>query len=297
MAPGRPWAEMPADRFRPAMGKVSSRRVTLRRGARSPRRGAGPLAAALLASATAAGWAQEPSGARDTELTKKLQNPVADLVSVPFQANYDESFGPRDAGRFTLNVQPVIPIGLNEDWNLISRTILPVVQQDSVAPGVDAAFGLGDTVQSFFLSPVEPVGGWILGAGPVLLLPTGTAPELRREQLGPGPTAVALQQRAGWTYGALVNHLWNVTDPQENERVDATFLQPFLSYTWPTSTSLTLNAESTYDWVADDLTLPFNLQLTQVLRLGAQPLSLHSSAAAGTPKPPFAAPSGGCASP
>ncbi|MDX1650333.1 MAG: transporter, partial [Myxococcota bacterium] len=131
------------------------------------------------------------------------------------------------------------------------------------------------TVQSFFFSPKDPVGGWILGAGPVLLLPTGTEPALRSEQLGLGPTGVALQQRGGWTYGALFNHLWGVTDEDDNARVDATFLQPFLTYTWPTATTLALNAEATYDWEADDLTLPINLGVSQVLQLGGQPLSVQ----------------------
>jgi hypothetical protein len=215
-------------------------------------------------------------GEDSSELAKKLQNPVADLISVPFQFNYDESFGPRDAGRYTLNIQPVIPVSVSDDWNLISRTILPVIRQGSPAYGVDDAFGLGDAVQSFFLSPKEPVGGWILGAGPVFLLPTGTSPEIRSEQLGVGPTAVALQQRSGFTYGALVNHLWNASDPEENARVNATFVQPFLSYTFPSSTSLTLNAESTYDWTGEDLTLPFNFMVSQVLKAGSQPLSLQA---------------------
>ena len=118
-------------------------------------------------------------------------------------------------------MQPAIPFNLSDDWNLITRTIVPVIYQESPARGVDCAFGLGDTVQSFFLSPVEEVGGWILGAGPVWLWPTGTSPEVRSEQLGMGPTIVALQQRSGFTYGLLANHLWNVTEPEENKRVDA----------------------------------------------------------------------------
>jgi hypothetical protein len=234
-------------------------------------RGAWAACALLLAVATTA-RAQDASA--DQDLAKKLQNPVADLVSVPFQLNYDESFGSRDAGRMTLNIQPVIPFALNEAWNLISRTILPVVYQGSPAPGVDSAFGLGDTVQSLFFSPKDSVGGWILGAGPVLLLPTGTDDLFRSEQLGLGPTAVALRQEAGWTYGMLANHIWGVTGPG-GDRVDATFLQPFLSYTWPSATTLTLNSESTYDWNADELTAPLNLMLSQLVQLGGQPVNFQ----------------------
>jgi hypothetical protein len=93
---------------------------------------------------------------------------------VPFQFNYDANIGRKKADRLTLNIQPVIPFSLNADWNLISRTILPVTYLGSTADGVDSATGLGDTVQSLFFSPVMPVGGWILGAGPVFLLPTAT---------------------------------------------------------------------------------------------------------------------------
>lgn len=230
--------------------------------------------ASVLPLALAALPAGAQSSAGDTDLAKKLQNPVADLISLPFQLNYDEAYGPRHAGRLTLNVQPVIPIAISEDWNLISRTILPVIYQGSLGRGVDSAFGLGDTLQSFFFSPKEPVGGWILGGGPVLLLPTATDDLLKSDQLGLGPTFVALRQEHGFTYGALVNHVWGVTGPT-GERVSSTFIQPFLSYTWPTATTLTLNSESTYDWQTDDLTLPINLMLSQLVKLGSQPVNFQ----------------------
>jgi len=215
------------------------------------------------------------AGAGATDLAKKLQNPVADLISVPFQFNYDEGFGPRDAERVTVNIQPVIPIDLNDDWNLISRTIVPVIYQEAVAAGADSEFGIGDTVQSLFFSPKDPVNGWILGAGPVALLPTGTTPVLRSEQLGLGPTAVALRQQGAWTYGALMNHIWGVTNPEENARVNSTFLQPFMAHTWPTATTLALNAEMTYDWTREELTLPLNLMLSQLVTFGNQPVQFQ----------------------
>src|SRR5450432_1271152 len=139
---------------------------------------------------------ETPAPAADSdsaELAKKLSNPVASLISVPLQFNYDTGFGPKDAYKLVLNVQPVIPITLNEDWNLIIRTIVPVVYQDSLADGIDSKWGLGDTVQSFFFSPKAPTsGGWIWGVGPVFLWPTATNDLLGSGKWGAGPTGLIL---------------------------------------------------------------------------------------------------------
>jgi hypothetical protein len=145
----------------------------------------------------------------DADIAKQLANPVASLISVPIQANYDDDFGLLDEGSMLrINVQPVIPITLNDDWNLISRTILPIVDQDNIPAAGFSEFGLGDTVQSFFFSPKAPTAsGWIWGAGPVLLLPTATDEILGAEKWGIGPTAVLLKQSGPWTYGALGNHI------------------------------------------------------------------------------------------
>jgi hypothetical protein len=208
----------------------------------------------------------------DAELAKKLSNPVASLISVPIQFNYDTGYGPKDADRVVANIQPVIPISIDEDWNLIVRTIVPIIYQGSLADSIDSEFGLGDTVQSFFFSPKEPVGGWILAAGPVALWPTGTKPAIRSEQFGLGPTVLALRQDSGWTYGMLANHIWGVTDSDDHPDVNATFLQPFISYTWPTATTLAFNTEATYDWTGEEWTVPLNLVASQMVKIGNQPM-------------------------
>lgn len=163
----------------------------------------------------AALWAFAGSAVADEDaqaLARKLSNPVASLISVPAQFNYDRNIGPAEDGdKLFVNVQPVIPMSINADWNVISRTILPLVTQDDIFPGAGSQSGLGDTVQSLFFSPVEPTsGGWIWGAGPVFLLPTATDDLLGADQWGIGPTGVVLRQQGHWTYGLLANHIWGV---------------------------------------------------------------------------------------
>jgi hypothetical protein len=209
------------------------------------------------------------------ELAKQLSNPIAALIQVPFQYNRDTGIGAADADRSILNIQPVIPFSVSEDWNLISRTIVPVIDAESPVAGGSDESGVGDIVQSLFLGPKAPsADGWIWGAGPVFLLPTATNDVLGTEKWGIGPTAVALKQQDGWTYGALVNHIWSFAGDDKRADVNATFVQPFLSYTTKTSTTLTLQTESTYDWEASQWTVPVNLLVSQVLKIGDQPISL-----------------------
>lgn len=208
------------------------------------------------------------------DLAQQLSNPVASLISVPFQFNYDTGFGSTDADRFLLNVQPVIPFQLNENWNLISRTIVPISKTDALVRGGDSVTGIGDVVQSFFFSPIEPVGGWILGAGPVVLVPIGKD-ELSGNQWGAGPTAVALKQQGGFTYGGLFNHIWGFDTPSDRSKVNNTFLQPFVSYTTPDAWTFAVNTESTYNWETEDWTVPVNFLVSKLVHFGEQPVSLQ----------------------
>jgi hypothetical protein len=213
--------------------------------------------------------------ASDEELAMQLANPISALVSVPFQLNYDRNVGPLDEGdRWTLNIQPVVPFELSSNWNLISRTILPVITQSDVAPGTGRQTGTGDLVQSLFLSPVKPVKGWILGAGPVFLAPSGSDRLLTTGKWGAGPTGVALKQSGPWTYGALVNHIWSFAGGDDRADVNATFLQPFLSYTTPAGMTMTLQTESTYDWENDAWNVPVAGVVSKVTSLGSQRVSI-----------------------
>ncbi|MBM7061833.1 transporter [Pseudomonas sp. UL073] len=214
--------------------------------------------------------------ADDAELAKKLSNPVASLISVPFQLNYDEKLGPQGHGkRYQLNFQPVVPISLNEDWNLISRTILPLIHQDEVVPNQGNRSGTGDITQSLFFSPKAPSeSGYIWGVGPAFLLPTASDDSLGTEKWAAGPTAVVLKQQGEWTLGALANHLWDYAGDGNRAPVDATFIQPFVAYTTPTAWTYTLNSEATYDWEAEQWAVPLNAQITKLLKFGKQPVSV-----------------------
>lgn len=237
------------------------------------------LVAALLTNAGIShAQSVDATAGGNAELAKKLSNPVAKLVTLPFQFNYDCCYGANEGSRVALNIQPVMPFSISDDWNLIVRTILPVIQQGASVAGAGDHFGLGDTTQSFFFTPSAEPGGWIWAAGPVFLWPTATDALIGSRKWGAGPTAILLKQDAGWTFGMLANHIWSYSGERERPNISDTFLQPFVGFTWPDTTSLTLNSESNYDWTAKNWTVPLNLTLGHLLRFGAQPVSFSAGA-------------------
>jgi len=241
-------------------------------------------ALALLLPWAAGAWGRADS---EADLAKKTQNPVAALVSVPFQGNFDNRLGPGQTGtRILVNLQPVAPFSLNPDWNLISRTIAPVVSQKHMLPSGDTdadATGVGNIQESLFFSPVKPIaGGWIWGAGPVLLLPKlASSDYLGYDHGGLGPTAVILRQAKGWTVGMLAQQIWSAGgdsgsgNPADQPYSNA-FLQPFVGYTTRTYTTVGANTESTYDWRSRQwVSVPLNVSATQLLKVHDLPLSVQ----------------------
>jgi len=230
------------------------------------------LILSLVLAVTAAARAEEKNS--DEDLAKKLTNPVADLISVPFQFNYDDGIGPTNDGyQYYLKFQPVVPIHLTSDWNVISRTILPVIYTNRFVPPFDGPnFGTGDITQSFFFSPKEPSswGKIIWGAGPAFLIPTATNGSLGAEKWGAGPTVVILKLAGPVTAGLLANQIWGFAGNDNRTRYNQTYFQPFLVYTTHTATSLGVNLESSYDWVTSRWSVPMNLFVSQMARLGPQ---------------------------
>lgn len=226
------------------------------------------LALAALAAVPGQAMAQES----DADLAKKLANPVAAMVSLPFQFNYDCCYGPSDGERYTLNVQPVVPINLNDDWNLIVRTIVPLVSQTETTPTGGDQLGFGDTTQTFFFSPSKSTGlTW--GVGPALFYPTGTG-GFSAHKWAAGPAALVLKQEGHITAGLLATQLWSFAGSESRNDINSTLLQPFFNYTFPNTTGIVLNVESTYDWESEQWTVPLNAGVTHIFKAGPQKIQL-----------------------
>lgn len=217
--------------------------------------------------------------AEEADYAKKLANPIAALVSVPFQFNYDGGYGPDNGTKSVLNIQPVIPFSINKDWNVISRTIMPIVSQHDVVGKSGNQSGLGDITQSLFFSPKDPTSnGLIWGVGPAFLIPSATDSLLGGEKWGGGPSAVLLRQEGSLTYGVLANHIWSFAGDRQRQNVSATFLQPFFSHTTTDAWTFGIDAESSYDWNDDRWSVPANFTVSKIVKLGSQLVSFQVGA-------------------
>jgi len=214
----------------------------------------------------------------NAKLAQELSNPIADLITIPIQMNYDYDIGPHDDGwKLQTNIQPVIPFSLNDNWNLITRTIMPVISQEDILPGSGSDFGLGDINMSLFFSPKEPTAaGLIWGVGPVLLFPTATETLLGGEKWGAGPAFVGLTMRGPWTIGMLANHIWSYAGESDRQDISTTFMQPFIAFTTPTAWTYSVQSETTYNWETEKWSVPMNAAVSKLVMIGKLPVSLQA---------------------
>jgi hypothetical protein len=215
----------------------------------------------------------------NTELAEAAQNPVANMISVPFQNNVNTGIGPDDETQNILNIQPVWPISINDDWNVITRTILPVVSQPDILTGEGRINGIGDTVFTAFLSPAKS-GGVTWGAGPILVLPTATDDKLGADKWSAGASAVILTMPGNWVIGSLFSNVWSVGGSGKND-VNLFTWQYFINYNFPNSWYLTTAPIITANWEADSKnkwTVPIGGGVGKIFRIGKQPVNAQVSA-------------------
>ena len=216
------------------------------------------------------------------ELAKLAQNPVGNLISVPFQNNTNFNVGPLNGTQNILNIQPVIPIEISPNWNIITRTIVPVIWQPALSSTIDSTTGIGDTVFTAFLSPAQP-HGLIWGVGPVVQLPTNTNDELGNKNWGLGPSFVVLKLEKGdpWVYGVLVNNIWSLSDSKQGGSYNNGLIQPFVNYNFSGGLYLTSAPILTVDWKADSgqrWTVPLGGGVGKIFHLGKLPVNTQLSA-------------------
>lgn len=216
----------------------------------------------------------EAQGDDAQALAQQLSNPVASLISVPLQQNFDFGIGPEDGMRATLNIQPVVPITLSDRWTLVLRTILPITAQNDVTGPDTSQFGLGDTSQSFFFTPRPGPNGLIWAVGPALLYPTSTSSRIGSGKWGAGPTVLVLKQSGRNTFGLLANHIWSIAGDDERADISATFIQPFFTHTTAGATTFSINTETSYDWIGNNWVVPINVAVSQLTSIGRQRISI-----------------------
>jgi hypothetical protein len=222
-----------------------------------------------------------PAFAQDeTELAKKTQNPVSDLISVPFQNNFNFNVGPDNDMQYILNIQPVYPTNLNNEWNWIHRLIIPIIDQPELAHGIGDEFGLSDIQYQGYLSPAKP-GKLVWGIGPVVSFPTASDASLGTEKWSAGPGAVVLTMKGPWVIGAIINNIWSFAGDDDRADVNQGLLQYFINYNFPGGLYLTTAPIITANWEADSedrWTVPFGGGIGKIIRIGKLPVNISAGA-------------------
>ena len=253
------------------------------------------LASAALSATLAVAAAPAHAELSSEELAKLAQNPVGNLISVPFQYNANLNFGPEKGTQSVLNIQPVIPIEIDKDWNIITRTIVPLVWMPALTPEIGAKSGIGDIEFSALLSPANP-SKWIWGAGPIFQLPTNSSAELGNKNWGMGPEFVVLHLDHGspWVFGAIVNNIWSLTSNKQGGSYNNFLIQPFINYNIPGGDGLYINSGPliTANWNANSgqqWTLPLGGGVGKIFHLGKLPVNTFIQAYYNVVRPDYQA--------
>ena len=214
--------------------------------------------------------APKPAAEDAAAIAKKLANPIGALISVPFQNNMDLDIGEYSGSRNTMNFQPIVPFSLSAKYSLITRYIVPVIAQYDITGEDSREVGLSDALVSGWISNAVVKNGFVWGVGAAFLVPTATDDLLGTKKMGVGPTIIALQQKNGWTYGALMNQIWSVAGDADRADVNQMYLQPFLTYNWKTGSGLTINSELTQNWEAGTTNAFVNIMAGALTKFGKQ---------------------------
>jgi hypothetical protein len=231
--------------------------------------------------------AQEKAQESETELAKKTQNPVADLVTIPFQNRMNFGIGPNNRMQNVLNVQPVVPIHLNSEWNVITRTIMPIIKQPDLSTTNDNTWGIGSTSFTALLSPANP-GPLLWGVGPAFQIPTTTDDQLGSRKWGAGPSVVLLTMQGPWVYGAIANQVWSIDGSNNRPNTSTFFMNAFLNYNLADGWYLASQPIITADWQAsagNKWTVPVGGGVGKIQRIAGLPFNLQVAAYSNVVRP------------
>ena len=234
---------------------------------------------AILIGIGALGPAVLPVRAQQSsDIAKQAQNPIANLISVPIENDFNPQTGINKDDSYVMELKPVIPFRLSDSWTLITRTIIPVIQVPDLAPGIAGTTGLGDVNVSLFLSPAK-AGPIIWGAGPIISFPTATQDILGTKKLSVGPTVVVLRSQGHWLFGTLVNNLTSVAGPSDRADVNQMLVQPFVNYNLRHGWYLTSSPIITANWKVNSnerWTVPVGGGVGRIVHFGKQPVNIYA---------------------
>ncbi len=220
----------------------------------------------------------EPGAGDTTSLAEKTQNPISDLVSLPLQNNFNFKTGAAEGLQWIMNVQPVIPVTLNENWNLINRAILPVIAQEELFPGTGSKSGIGDLQYTPFFTP-NTGGDVVWGVGPVFQFPTASDDLLGTGKWNLGPSAVLVATPGRWVVGALAQNVWSVGGDSDRANVNTFLFQYFVNYNFDDGWYLSSAPINTANWEADEKwTVPLGGGFGRVFSIGKQPMNAQLQA-------------------